>query len=77
MNRSLIRQQLLDFESQANFILVKPPMAASELFEKLFRQGIIIKPLPSYGLTDHLRISIGNAEENQALLWAIQGILTP
>ena len=67
----------LAYPSQANFILVKPPMAASELFEKLLRRGIIIRPLSSYGLMDHLRISIGNAEENQALLRAIQDILAP
>jgi histidinol-phosphate aminotransferase len=65
----------LVYPSQANFIMVKPPMAASELFEKLLRRGIIIRPLQSYGMTDHLRISIGNAEENQTLLRAIQAIL--
>jgi histidinol-phosphate aminotransferase len=65
------------YPSQANFILVKPPMAASELFEKLLRRGIIIRPLLSYGLPDHLRISIGNAEENRALLRAIRDILVP
>jgi histidinol-phosphate aminotransferase len=65
----------LVYPSQANFILVKPPMAASELFEKLLRRGIIVRPLSSYGLPDHLRITIGNTEENQALLLAIQDIL--
>lgn len=63
------------FPSQANFILVKPPMAAAELFEKLLRRGIIIRPLSSYGLTDHLRISIGNAEGNHSLVMAMRDIL--
>ena len=77
LTRVLGEMGFLVYPSQANFILVKPPMAASELFEKLLRRGIIIRPLSSYGLTDHLRITIGNAEENQALLKAIQEILTP
>ena len=65
----------LVFPSQANFILVKPPMAAAELFEKLLRRGIIIRPLSSCGLTDHLRISIGNADENHSLVMAMRDIL--
>ncbi|MDA8123639.1 MAG: histidinol-phosphate transaminase [Deltaproteobacteria bacterium] len=67
----------LVYTSQANFILVKPPLGAPELFEKLLSRGIIIRPLASYGLPDLLRISIGNAEENQALLRAIRVILEP
>jgi histidinol-phosphate aminotransferase len=67
----------LVYPSQANFILVKPPLAALELFEKLLKWGIIVRPLSSYGLPDHLRITVGNAEENQALLKAIRDILGP
>jgi len=65
----------LVYPSQANFILVKPTMAASELFEKLLRRGIIIRPLSSYDLTDHLRISIGNSDENNELVMAMHDIL--
>jgi histidinol-phosphate aminotransferase len=77
LTRALSEMRFFVYPSQANFILVKPPMAASGLFEKLLMRGIIVRPLHSYGLMDHLRISIGNAEENQALLRAIQDILTP
>lgn len=64
----------LVYPSQANFILVKPPMAAPELFEKLLRRGIIVRPLSSYGLPDHLRISIGNSWENNELVTAMREI---
>jgi histidinol-phosphate aminotransferase len=77
LTHALSEMGFLVYRSQANFLLVKPPMAASELFEKLLRRGIIIRPLHSYDLPDHLRISIGNAEENQTLLRAIQDIRTP
>jgi len=50
-------------------------MAVSELFEKLLRLGIIIRPLQSYGLRDHLRISIGNSYDNNELVMAIHDIL--
>jgi histidinol-phosphate aminotransferase len=67
----------LVYPSQANFILVKPPLAASELFEKLLRRGIIVRPLSSYGLPDHLRISIGNDRENNELMKAMRDIFMP
>ena len=75
LTHALDEMGFLVYPSQANFILVKPPMAASDLFEKLLRRGIIIRPLSSYGLTDHLRISIGNAEENNELVMAMHDIL--
>jgi histidinol-phosphate aminotransferase len=77
LTAALDEMGFLVYPSQANFILVKSPLAAPELFEKLLSRGIIIRPLASYGLPDHLRISIGNAEENQALLMAIRDILAP
>ena len=63
------------YPSQANFILVKPPMPAAVLFERLLRRGIIIRQLLSYGLKDHLRITIGNANDHEQLLAAIRDIL--
>ena len=51
--------------SQANFFMVKAPEActARDVVDKLARAGVIVRPLGSYGLPDHLRISIGNREE--------------
>ncbi len=66
----------LVYPSQANFILVKPPMAALDFFERLLKKGIIVRPLSSYGLKDHLRISIGKFEENERLLTAVREILS-
>lgn len=65
----------LVYPSQANFIMVKPPRPASELFERLLRLGIIVRPLSSYGLMDYLRISIGNEAENENLVTTIRKIL--
>jgi histidinol-phosphate aminotransferase len=75
LTHALDEMGFLVYPSQANFILVKPPLAAPEFSEKLLSRGIIIRPLQSYGLPDHLRISIGNAEENNELVTAMHGIL--
>lgn len=60
------------YPSLANFLMFQPPArhagTAGELFEKLLSRGVIIRPLASYGLPGHLRVSIGSAEENRIFL---------
>ncbi|RQD67538.1 MAG: histidinol-phosphate transaminase [Desulfonatronovibrio sp. MSAO_Bac4] len=63
------------YPSQANFIMFKPPSNAWDIFEKLLSQGIIIRPLKSYGLPDHLRVSIGTVKENKTLIKSLKAIL--
>jgi histidinol-phosphate aminotransferase len=63
------------YPSQANFLLVRPPQPAEEVHEALLRKGFIVRPLKSYGLPDHLRISIGRDEENASFLQCLEEIL--
>ncbi|MCR5563808.1 MAG: histidinol-phosphate transaminase [Desulfovibrio sp.] len=82
--RSLLTKELRDlgctvWPSQANFLLFKLPegaIGAADCFEALLRRGIIIRRLKGYGLPDHLRVSIGNRQENAAFLAAMREILT-
>lgn len=64
--------------SQANFIMARPPAragSAKDVFAGLLRRGIIVRPLASgYELPDCLRISVGTAAENAALLAALRSI---
>jgi histidinol-phosphate aminotransferase len=41
----------------------------------LLAKGVITRPVGNYGLPDHLRISIGTAAENDALLRAMAQVL--
>lgn len=75
LTRALDQMGVFVYPSQANFVMVKPPMPASRLFDSLLSRGIIVRLLSSYGLPDHLRISVGTAEENEALLGALHEIL--
>ncbi len=64
--------------SQANFIMTRPSAAAGrakDVFEALLKRGIIVRPLASgYDLPDCLRISVGTAQENAALISALRDI---
>jgi histidinol-phosphate aminotransferase len=59
-------------EGRANFIAVKVP-GADAVFNRLQRQGIIIRPLRGYGMTDWLRVTVGTAAQNTRLLKAFAG----
>ena len=45
------------------------------MFQKLLRQGVIVRPLAGYGMPDHLRVTIGLASENARFLEALEAVL--
>ncbi|MDR2819692.1 MAG: histidinol-phosphate transaminase [Desulfovibrio sp.] len=71
LTRGLADMGCVVWPSAANFLLFQPPGGAGSAracFEFLLRKGIIIRSLNSYGLPEHLRVSVGNAQENNAFL---------
>ena len=79
-DRNKLLQQLTRFEqvdvfpSQANFILFRLRQAnATEVFERLCIQGVLIKNLDKPGaLANCLRVTVGTQEENQLFLQALE-----
>lgn len=68
------------YPSVCNFILVRvpsdPSLGVPQVVEHLARRSILVKPLADYGMPDCLRISIGQEEENRALVAALGEILS-
>ena len=70
-------QGIRTWPSQANFIMFRPTSRnADELFNELFRQGILIKNLHmTHPLLENcLRVTIGTEKENQIFLDAIRNM---
>ncbi len=61
--------------SACNFIFTKSPIPGKQLFQKLLERGIIIRPLDEYGLSFHVRISIGKRQDHLKLLKSLKAIL--
>lgn len=61
--------------SAGNFITVEMPGDAAPIYQRLLREGVIVRPLAPYRMPRHLRISIGLAEENQLFLDALPKVL--
>lgn len=60
--------------SQANFLLVDFARPGKEVFERLLRMGVIIRPMPP-PIESWLRITVGLPEENERLLRAVRELL--
>ena len=60
--------------SHANFVCVKVGKGA-EVFNRLLKHGIIVRPIASYGLPESLRVTIGTESENERFLAALAIVL--
>jgi histidinol-phosphate aminotransferase len=64
------------FDSHANFILMRTPKTAVDLFNGLYAQGVLVRNVSSYPMLERsLRVSIGKPEENDRFLNALDRAL--
>ncbi|WP_296175969.1 histidinol-phosphate transaminase [Psychrobacter sp. UBA2769] len=68
-------------KSYANFIMVEievemEDITVAAIYQALLEQGVIVRPLESYGLPNWLRITVGVAEDNMRLIDTLRSILT-
>jgi len=48
---------------------------ADRVYEKLLREGVIVRPVSGYGMPDHLRVTVGTPRENEKFLKALKSVL--
>jgi histidinol-phosphate aminotransferase len=61
--------------SRANFILVDVGRSASDIYQRLLKEGVIVRPMTSFGMESALRITVGTPEENRRLIKALRTVL--
>ena len=73
MKRKLEALGFRVYPSEANFLLARPPIKSRTLCRRLLKRGIVIKDLGAHSrLREHVRITLGNADQNDRLLRAIE-----
>src|SRR5438552_1210965 len=74
LTASLEEMGLTVIPSEANFVMTVLPdeSETARIFEELLAQGVIVRPLKSFGLPQCIRISTGTDEDNQRCVEAIQ-----
>lgn len=61
--------------SVGNFITLDCGRNALPVYEALLQEGVIVRPVANYGMPNHLRITVGLAEENQRCLLALKKVI--
>jgi histidinol-phosphate aminotransferase len=61
--------------SRANFILVDAGRSAANVFNWLLKEGVIVRPMTSFGMESYLRVTVGTPEENRRLVKALKKVL--
>ncbi len=74
LERALKTLGLETIPSCANFITFRVSRART-VYERLLRQGVIVRPLAGYDMPDHLRVTVGTPKENEKFLKALTAAL--
>lgn len=58
--------------SMGNFISVNVKQDGLALYQKLLRQGVIVRPVANYDMPEYLRITIGTQQQNERFITALK-----
>ncbi len=73
---SCVKKLGLDYiPTQTNFFLIKLPVPARQVYEKLLHEGVITRAMDSYGLDYYLRVSVGLKKENEYFVEKLSEVL--
>lgn len=63
--------------SVGNFVAFRVPDAVTgiEVYQRLLREGVIVRPIANYGMPQYLRVTIGTEAENRTFLQALARVL--
>jgi histidinol-phosphate aminotransferase len=71
--REMARLGMETVSSHANFILVKVG-SGQEVYQRLMRRGVIVRPMGGYELPEHVRVTVGTMEENRKFVAELEAL---
>jgi histidinol-phosphate aminotransferase len=83
VNRNGMRQLRAGFDamgityipSVGNFLCFEVPGDAAAMYTGLLGEGVIVRPVASYGLPRHLRVTVGLEDENTRFMEALEKVM--
>ncbi|MBW2646149.1 MAG: histidinol-phosphate transaminase [Deltaproteobacteria bacterium] len=73
--RELDRLSVRYYTTQTNFFLIDVGMDAKAVYEKMLRQGVIVRAMTAYGYPNYIRVTVGLPEENERFIKALEKVL--
>lgn len=62
--------------SLGNFITMNVNGSAVDIYQKLLRLGVIVRPLQTYDMPNYIRVTIGTEDQNEKFLNALERVMT-
>ena len=59
-------------DTVTNFVLTDIKVDAQEVYEKLLKQGVIVRSMVGWGMKTFIRVTIGRPEENKRFIKALK-----
>ena len=75
LEATLRRHDFDPVASVGNFVYADTGTDATELFDSLLREGVIVRPLAGFGAPSAIRVSVGTREENEFFAHALDRVL--
>lgn len=72
----LKRFKLSFIPTEANFILIKIGEKTSDVEKRLLKEGIIVRRMGAYNLSDYIRVTIGTKKQNEQFIKALDKVLS-
>lgn len=63
------------WKTEANFIMIKPPMDIHEFEEKMLLEGVMVRPVENFGAPGCIRVTIGSREANEQYIESLRKVL--
>ena len=64
--------------SHGNFVTIRVAQggkSAADIYKRLLRRSVIVRPVAGYGMPEHLRVTVGTAQENEKFISALSASL--
>ncbi len=75
MYASLRKLGINYFPTQSNFFLIDVKGDADVVFDRMLREGVIVRSMKAYGYPTYIRVNVGVRDENVRLLSALAKLL--
>lgn len=72
---SLNRAGIKYFPTQTNFFLIDVKKSANEVYERMLKEGVIVRSMASYGFPRYIRVNVGLHDENMRFLATLKKII--
>ena len=64
------------WKTQANFLMIQPPVIPTEFEARMLEEGVMVRPLGGFGGPQYVRVTIGTRTANEAFINGLKKILT-